>query len=208
MSSRGMVEISPPRPITGGQFTLDWDYGPDWDIVIHGRFDETGRNASGTWEVSREGTTCQKGTWESSTVRAEETEEEVAVVEVEEEEEAPKPNEWTASTGSSQFTFTFTVSPDSTGITEIYYSFFAFECAGWVMTITPSTVEKSPPYPITGGQFTIEISRSPQYGQGLDLDIVIQGSFDETGTHASGTWEISVEGTTCPAGTWEASPNS
>ena len=49
-------------PITGGQFTVD-AYVRPWDIVIRGEFDETGTQASGTWEIT--GTTCS-GTWESS----------------------------------------------------------------------------------------------------------------------------------------------
>ena len=59
----------------------------------------------------------------------------------------------------------------------------------------------TPPYPITDGQFTLDWS-STTFG----MDTVIQGSFDETGTHASGTWEISVQGTDDrQTGTWEAS---
>jgi len=107
----------------------------------------------------------------------------------------PKPGEWTAATGASEFEFTsFTVSPDSTSIT---------------LTCGPTTVsgkaslEKSPPWTITGGQFTIDWEEYLQYGP--NWDIVIQGRFDETGTQASGTWEISAEGTACQEGTWEAS---
>lgn len=147
-------------------------------------------------------------------------EEEETLPPPEEEEEVapppalPKSGEWTASTGSSQFAFTFTVSPDSTGITEICYSLAAFECAGWVVRVTPRTVTpstvKSPPWTITGGQFTIDfvdwLAKFPE--PGTSVGMVIKGKFDETGTHASGTWEISFKGTTCPAGTWEASPSS
>ena len=61
---------------------------------------------------------------------------------------------------------------------------------------------RDPVWPITGSQFTVDLDVRIQYGP--DWDLVIEGSFDETGTHASGTWEVSVEGTTCQAGTWEA----
>ena len=53
-----------------------------WHIVIEGRFDETGTQASGTWAISStgkvhtfspissppssEGTVCQEGTWSAS----------------------------------------------------------------------------------------------------------------------------------------------
>jgi len=60
----GGISVENPSlwPITGGQFTVD-AYVRPWDIVIRGEFDETGTQASGTWEIT--GTTCS-GTWESS----------------------------------------------------------------------------------------------------------------------------------------------
>jgi len=139
-------------------------------------------------------------------------EEEGATPPSEEEEEAaplpalPKPGEWVASTGCSEFTFTFTVSPDGTSIPETSYSLFQLECGPYIHTAPHLTAEHSPPWPITGGQFTIDFVESFQTMS--DWHIVIQGSFDETGTHASGTWEISAEGTTCQTGTWESSLGS
>ncbi|MBA7714236.1 hypothetical protein ES703_123253 [subsurface metagenome] len=119
----------------------------------------------------------------------------------------PKPGEWTASTGCSEFTFTFTVSPDSKGIPEYSIDFTELTCPGTNALYTTTTggwgATVEPMLPITGGQFSIETKEYFKYGP--DWDIVIQGKFDETGTHASGTWEISVEGTTCQAGTWESS---
>ena len=128
---------------------------------------------------------------------------EVAPPPGEEEEVAPRPGEWTASTGCSEFTFTFTVSPDGTSIPETSYSLFQLECGSYIHTAPHLTAEHSPPWPITGGQFTIDFVESFQAMS--DWHIVIQGSFDETGTHASGSWEISADGTTCQAGTWESS---
>lgn len=60
----GGVAVENPSlwPITDGQFTAD-TYVRPWNIIIEGRFDETGTHASGTWEIT--GTTCS-GTWESS----------------------------------------------------------------------------------------------------------------------------------------------
>jgi len=116
----------------------------------------------------------------------------------------PKPGEWNASTGASEFEFTsFTVSPDSTGIPEMSYSFREFKCGPTTVTAPGATIKRSPPWPITGGQFTIDWVERMEYGP--DWDVVIQGKFDETATHASGTWEISSDGTTCQEGTWEAS---
>ncbi|MBA7650881.1 hypothetical protein ES703_58695 [subsurface metagenome] len=116
----------------------------------------------------------------------------------------PKPGEWNAATGATEFEFTsFTVSPDSTGIPEMSYSFREFKCGPTTVTAPGATIKRSPPWPITGGQFTIDWVERMEYGP--DWDIVIQGKFDETGTQASGTWEISAEGTICQEGTWEAS---
>ena len=115
----------------------------------------------------------------------------------------PQPGEWTASTGCSEFTFTFTVSPDSKGIAEFYYCLTELECDG-VRSSAESTVECIQIIPIAGGQFAIEdFTVARPFGERWDL--TVHGSFDETGTHASGTWEISSAGTTCQAGTWEAS---
>ena len=115
----------------------------------------------------------------------------------------PKPGEWTASTGTSEFTFTFNVSSDSTSIEEFHYELAV--SAGVLKGLVV------PRLPIIGGQFTFDTETwapwRPWTGPGLETawDMVIQGEFDETGRHASGTWEISADGTTCQAGTWEAS---
>ena len=115
----------------------------------------------------------------------------------------PKPGQWTASTGATEFTFTFTVNPDSTGIAEFYYCLTELECDG-VWSSAESTVECIQIIPITGGQFAIEdFTVARPYGERWSL--TVRGRFDETGTHASGTWEISSDGTTCQEGTWEAS---
>jgi len=99
----------------------------------------------------------------------------------------------------------FTVSPDGTGITEIRYSLGpAFECGDYIIIVVETTVDESTPWPITGGQFTIDLV-DLMMAAPFDLGMVIEGKFDETGTQASGTWEISSDGTTCQEGAWEAS---
>jgi len=117
----------------------------------------------------------------------------------------PKPGEWTiSSTDSSQFVLSgFTVNADGTGITEIYYQFKECECMGVRLSSGMVKSEREPMWPITGSQFTIDLVERIKYGP--DWDIVIEGRFDETGTHACGTWEISSEGATCQAGTWKSS---
>lgn len=122
----------------------------------------------------------------------------------EEEEELtpgpPAPGEWFVSIDIGELRFT--VSPDSTGISEFsLYIPGEFKCG--ISTWTDSLHRKEFPslWLITDGRFTAEPTRAPRH-----LHIVIQGEFDETGTRASGTWEISSEaGTICAEGTWEAS---
>jgi len=126
----------------------------------------------------------------------------------EEEEETPPapglptPGGWTASTGAGEFTFTFTVSSDGTSIETIHYEL-----------TTQAYVQKGivvPRLPIVGGQFTFDTEAWASWRMMGEKgwDMVIQGSFDETGTHASGAWEISSAGTVLTAGIWEASPSS
>jgi len=114
--------------------------------------------------------------------------------EEEEEEEVtpapPTPGEWTTSTEFGELGFT--VNSGSTGITKVSFNFAEFECGGAQVSGGVSA-ENPSLWPITDGQFTVDASIP--FGE-----VVIEGEFDETGTHASGTWEINV----C-SGTWEAS---
>jgi len=152
--------------------------------------------------------------------------------------ELPKPGEWTASTGASEFTFTFTVNPDGTGIPQYTYEFEEF---GWCgdyrvgkMTGVLTWGEPIPIHPLpSGAEFSFVDDHQLYSGRDEDpltgmpgwihiyWHIVIEGKFDETGTQASGTWEVSSagkvhtlsplpsppssEGTVCQEGTWDAS---
>ena len=206
LSAELTVECIPIIPITGGQFTIErtvaHPFGDRWDLTVQGKFDQTGSRASGTWEISAEGTTCQEGTWETSPGSPP-----LAL---------PKPGQWTASTEASEFEFTFTVSPNSREITVITYHFEEFGCGGF--RVGGMVIVGGGPIPIhllpSGAEFTVDTDEEVYWGDvdpetgkliSIHWHIVIQGKFDETATHASGTWEISAEGTTCQEGTWEAS---
>ena len=119
---------------------------------------------------------------------------EVALDGEEEEEEVisapPTPGEWIISADFGELGLT--VNSGSTGITKVSFNFAEFECDG-VQVSGGVSVKNPDMWPITDGQFTVDVFVSP-------WDVVIEGEFDETGTHASGTWEIG----TC-SGTWEAS---
>jgi hypothetical protein len=99
----------------------------------------------------------------------------------------------------------FIVNPTSTGITAVDCRFQDFTCGG-IQVSGGDTFEKSPPWPITRGRFTIERLTVAHTTQG-PLDVTVQGKFDETGRHASGTLEIRLGGTILTAGTWDAWPD-
>jgi uncharacterized repeat protein (TIGR02543 family) len=119
----------------------------------------------------------------------------------------PKPGEWRASTGSSQFTlFVLTVNPNSTEITQIDYHFDEFKCGGCQSNLMAFYErEPIPIHPLPSGtEFTVDVELETVLLP-CCWHMYIHGIFDETGTHASGSWEISAEGTICAEGTWSAS---
>lgn len=125
----------------------------------------------------------------------------------------PTPGNWTA---SAEFEMAFTVNPTSTGITKITYDSTSsdWKCGSVSVyigiTFYAGTFESGKltdeSWPISDNKFTI--TREFPIGPTRHplKTITIRGKFDETGTHASGTWEaVSSLGETC-SGTWEASP--
>jgi hypothetical protein len=108
----------------------------------------------------------------------------------------PPPGEWSGSAGFGELSFI--VDSTSTGITEITYTLTDFSCGG-VVRNGSKTSTREPPWPITDSQFTIETTFDPNF------EMTLSGTFDETGTNASGSWEAISYGTIC-SGTWDASP--
>jgi len=150
----------------------------------------------------------------------------------------PKPGVWTASTGATEFTFTVTVNPDGTGISQYAFEFEEFGfCGDYKVGKATVAITHSEPIPIhplpSGAEFSFVDDQEVYSGEDEDplpsiyrwihiyWHIVIEGQFDETGTQASGTWEVSSagpvhtissfssppssEGTVCQEGTWSAS---
>ena len=103
----------------------------------------------------------------------------------------PSSGDWKATAEFGDFVFT--VNPESTGIAKVSFDFKAFKCGG-VTSSGGISVEKADLWPITDGQFTLEVYVRP-------WNMVIEGTFDESGSRASGTWEVT--GTGC-SGTWES----
>lgn len=120
----------------------------------------------------------------------------------------PTPGDWM--TASAEFEMAFTVNPASTGITTIAYE----SSSDWKCGSVPAYIgvrfyagieEES--WPISDNEFTIT-NEFPIMGTTRPplKTITINGVFDETGTHASVTWEaVSSLGETC-SGVWEVSP--
>jgi hypothetical protein len=103
----------------------------------------------------------------------------------------PHPGEWS---GPADFgELNFIVDSTSTGITEITFTFNNFTCAG--IHNGSIKITSVPPWPIADRQFTIESPPNP------NLEMTLIGTFDNTGTNVSGTYEAVSFGTTC-SGTW------
>ncbi len=108
----------------------------------------------------------------------------------------PVSGTWTGPAGFGQLSFV--VNSTGTGISEIKYTFIEFRC-GPVIRNGNIRVIAGTPWPITDNQFTIEKTLDPNF------EMTVSGTFDQTGTNASGNWEAVSYGTTC-TGTWDASP--
>ena len=113
------------------------------------------------------------------------------------------PSEWNASTDFGELKFT--VNSDGTGVIKITYIFSSYTCGSATMSGTMK-FSKSSGWPITDRQFTIKntLDPPPPIGSGSQM-MTITGTFDETGAHASGTWEADWYGSIC-SGNWQATP--
>jgi hypothetical protein len=109
----------------------------------------------------------------------------------------PRSGDWKVPTEFGEFVFTVNI--DGTNIPKIVTTFTNWTCGGVPKGGTLTTYQ-DPPWPITDDQFTIEISISPPPGNDV---LTINGTFNQAGDEASGTWSAVVSGTTCP-GSWEA----
>jgi len=103
----------------------------------------------------------------------------------------PTPGKWA---GTAEFgTFVLTVNPKGTGVTYIAYTFSGYKCGPKVLSggVANGLETGWDGKPINNGQFTFD-------GQTM----TVQGTFDPSGTSASGTWTMPG----C-SGTWTASPS-
>lgn len=141
----------------------------------------------------------------------------------------PMSGEWTASPEFGEFVFT--VNPDSTCISKIYYQLSNWTCGPITWPITSflktnlshtqgariSTESYTETFSIDYWPITLNQEESYEFsitsdlgnlvsvaiGEEYALPFTIRGKFDESGTHASGSWEAVSSGVTC-SGTWDA----
>lgn len=105
----------------------------------------------------------------------------------------PKAGDWTTSTTFG--TLDFTVNSASTYITKVTFNF-----NGWKGRSGTVSVSKDPGWAISSRTFKIETSiMSDQW--------TIDGTFETSGSKASGTWKAVVGGQT-ETGSWQALPKS
>ncbi len=110
---------------------------------------------------------------------------------------------WSATTGAD-FSFDFTVVSGASSINEVELSMSSWRCgnAGAILSGTITTTYSSGPQ-ISNRAFTctLDVNGAPM---GSDWPVTISGTFANSGSEASGTWEASIAGGTC-SGTWTAS---
>jgi len=113
-----------------------------------------------------------------------------------EEKSFPASGEWNAPIDIGDIWFI--VNEDGTGIIEYGIHIPGeFSCGNKTASgITITFFYPSGPAPIINNQFKLERSTSDGW------EILLEGSFDTTGTQASGTWQISSGEETCASGTW------
>jgi hypothetical protein len=104
---------------------------------------------------------------------------------------APQSGIWSATTGVG-FSFELTVSSGGNEITEIEYFWSGLSCGGVIHLGGTTAIERTPGWPISDRTFAILPTDLPH----------INGTFNETGTEASGSWAWSG----CGEGTWTAAP--
>jgi hypothetical protein len=112
---------------------------------------------------------------------------------------SPTPGDWTASTAFG--TLVFTVNSASTHLTSVGLTF-----NGWRGRSGRVTVSTDNGWPIASRSFSVSFGvwsfNAP------DDEWTIEGNFENSGTGASGSWQVRLGGTTQESGTWKATPNT
>ena len=112
---------------------------------------------------------------------------------------SPVTGDWAGTSGFGQFEFH--VSSDGTAIEEIKLNFEDFSCGNIVSGSGSIEFSNTPGWPVADSEFSIQLTLS----HSLDQEMQIQGTFEDTGTTATGTYVADFNDSICQ-GTWDAAP--
>jgi hypothetical protein len=112
---------------------------------------------------------------------------------------SPMSGDWSASTDFGKLAFT--VDPDGGLVTTMYLKEDNLSCNGETFTGETQSENHIPPWTITNGEFSVDIS----LGSGNDSWIDVYGTYDSTANKFTGKWKMTVYGGNCE-GTWETAP--
>jgi len=108
--------------------------------------------------------------------------------------------EWATKIGgdTTKTVTSIAVDPSGTKITRVNYQFTSLHC-GPVTISGGMTVSQTPPWSITGGNFSIS-NDLDRYGYEV---FTLAGSYNQVNQKYTGTWTFYSHGSTCD-GNWEA----
>lgn len=112
---------------------------------------------------------------------------------------SPVTGAWTGTGGFGELDFN--ISSDATAIEEVKLNFLDFSCGNIVSASGSITFSNNPGWSVTDGEFSIQLTLS----QTLDQEMLIQGTFESSGTTATGSYEADFNDTKC-SGIWDAAP--
>jgi hypothetical protein len=105
----------------------------------------------------------------------------------------PRSGDWKAPADFGEMVFT--VDSAGTRINKITFTFSNWKCGSVTHVSGSITIIKGGGLPISNRQFTLQASLSS------NEQMTVNGTFNETGDQASGTWTAVIYGTTC-SGNW------
>lgn len=112
---------------------------------------------------------------------------------------SPVAGHWSGTTGFGQIEYR--LASDGTAIERVKLEFENFSCGNVVDTSGSITFTDEAGWPVTGDEFSIQLTLS----QTLDQEMRLEGSFAQAGTAARGTYTADFNDSLCE-GTWNAAP--
>ncbi|MCX5992122.1 MAG: fibronectin type III domain-containing protein [Chloroflexi bacterium] len=114
----------------------------------------------------------------------------------------PTPGKWTALAEFGKIEFN--VNEDGTGITSVRLEpFDSFSCEGKHLIWVSYEMTLVTPWPIDSGHFMLEVTPTAERYSTESWTFIIEGEFDGSGKHASGTLESRIGAAVC-SGNWES----